>query len=381
MDRTLSQSYAAVRGGTAVMEKHFLSAACWKRETELRERVSKAVFLPETVYSEPGLLVTRYVACPTLLSELEWQEKQSFCEAPWSALLNWLQGCLEACGQLPEDGDLRNFLWDSQRNRIIAANLESFTECASVQDCIARILAWTAQYLPAQSRIGCEISSWFESKTGVSAESVSAAEAELSLRKEADAPFSGAVLSGGASRRMGRSKAELQLLGKSFIQRQTDKLRLLGAAEILLSGSGCPNIAGTRTIPDVYPGRGPLGGIHACLNAAQYDKCVVLSVDTPLVPVKALRRLYGSCGDGVTVLRHGGKPEPLVGVYCKATSGAIESLIHKAGAPVRTLQRLVEWKFWDYLGPEELLQNCNTPQELERVRHIAEQYAALSLPI
>ena len=189
-----------------------------------------------------------------------------------------------------------------------------------------------------------------------------------------DAPagmFSGVVLSGGASRRMGRDKASLQLGGMSLLELQVEKLRELGIRDILLSGARCPRLPGTRVIPDILPGRGPLGGIYACLLAARCPACLVVSVDVPLVPPAALKGLRGAYRGGVCALRHRGEEEPLIAVYERGLAEAILPLIARGGAPVRALRERVPWTFWDYTGPEELLYNCNTPGEFAAVSDAA----------
>lgn len=184
-------------------------------------------------------------------------------------------------------------------------------------------------------------------------------------------PFTGVVLAGGKSRRMGQSKAQMALLGKSLLERQVDKLHRAGASEILLSGESCRPLPNTRVVADVLPERGPLGGLHACLQTASYPYCLVLSVDVPLVPVETLRQLRAAHTGGITVLRHGAQAEPLIGVYDSALAPAVFSLIESSGVPVRSLQSILPWHYMDYRGDDTLLCNCNTPQEFEEMERIA----------
>ena len=86
--------------------------------------------------------------------------------------------------------------------------------------------------------------------------------------------LSGIILAGGQSRRMGRNKSELRLNGKTLLQIQADKLFALGIGDVMLSGADCAALPGTRVIPDEYAGRGPLGGLHACLKAARNPFCL-----------------------------------------------------------------------------------------------------------
>ena len=189
---------------------------------------------------------------------------------------------------------------------------------------------------------------------------------------------SGIVLAGGASQRMGRNKAGLTLMGKTLLERQADKFRELGIGDIMLSGKSCPALPGTRVIPDEYVGKGPLGGLHACLRAAKNPACLVVSVDTPLIPAVAFEQLCQAHTGGVTVLRHSGKEEPLLGVYDRCIADAIAALIESGRYAVRNLREVVPWHCFDYSRPEELLMNCNTPEEFEAVKRLIARNASLA---
>ncbi len=183
-------------------------------------------------------------------------------------------------------------------------------------------------------------------------------------------PLSGMILAGGASRRMGRNKAELVLGGKTLLQWQADKLRGLGIEDVMLSGAGCPVLSGTRVIPDEFPGSGPLAGLHACLRAARHPACLVVSVDVPLVPAWALVGLCRAHCGGVTVLRHGEWEEPLIGIYDRAVAQRIPGLLAFGRRSVRGLKAEAGWNTFVYSGPEELLTNCNTPEDFALIEEL-----------
>ena len=101
------------------------------------------------------------------------------------------------------------------------------------------------------------------------------------------------VLAGGASSRMGKEKSDLKLDGKSFLEIQIQKGRDLGVGRIYVSGYRGTHCT-EEIVMDRIKERGPLGGLEACLNKAAEDgadRCIVLGVDTPLVPVSELQNL------------------------------------------------------------------------------------------
>lgn len=175
------------------------------------------------------------------------------------------------------------------------------------------------------------------------------------------------ILAGGLSSRMGRSKAELKWQGTTMLEHQVRKLRSLGIEDIVVSGYPGP-VEGTRFAPDKILLKGPLGGIHAGLCAAKEPHCLVMSVDTPLVPEKTLAELIrahliGSAS--ITLLTHGEKIEPLMGVYERRLAKAAEEILHTENTSVRVLLRRVGFSRFEYTGDEALLCDCNTEAEYE----------------
>ena len=176
--------------------------------------------------------------------------------------------------------------------------------------------------------------------------------------------FSAAVLAGGKSTRMGRDKAALRLNGRSLAEHQADKFKALGLTDRMLSGWP-ESIAGTRFVPDEFPARGPLGGIHACLGAAEHDAVLFLSVDVPLVPAEALCALLEAHSGGITLLSVDGVLQPLIGVYDRSLRAAAEEILRSDSTAVRRLFELRPPRLVPYTGDPALLRNCNAPADYE----------------
>lgn len=79
----------------------------------------------------------------------------------------------------------------------------------------------------------------------------------------------GAVLCGGASRRMGTDKALLLVEGVAMARRVADALRAGGCEQVVAIGGDTERLAalGLDVVPDETPGEGPLGGILTALHA------------------------------------------------------------------------------------------------------------------
>ena len=182
---------------------------------------------------------------------------------------------------------------------------------------------------------------------------------------------SAVVLAGGQATRMGRDKAALELCGVSFAQHQVNKLRALGIDDVLLSGCAF-SVTPARPVPDIYPHRGPLSGIHACLLEAGNPSALVLAVDSPLVPAEFLMELIAAHRGGITLASFRGEVEPLIGVYDRALARACEALLRGDNYSLRALFQNTGVNTVEYRGSPELLLNCNTPEDYRRICALAE---------
>jgi len=182
--------------------------------------------------------------------------------------------------------------------------------------------------------------------------------------------FSGAVLTGGAGRRMGATalpKPLLDLAGRPLAAYPTAALVGAGAVEVLAIGGGAEAAEGLRGlgmsgVDDPYRGRGPLGGIVRALEVATAPLVAVLGCDTPFVTVATVMRLVQAAGDRGSIAATSGRLEPLIAVYGRPLLGELVAALDADGAVHRAVGRLglptVE------LDPDEAL-NVNTPADLE----------------
>ena len=178
---------------------------------------------------------------------------------------------------------------------------------------------------------------------------------------------SGVVLAGGRNKRMGENKAELKLGDQTLLEIQVQKLKNLGSDDIMISGYQS-NLEGTRVVEDIYTGKGPLGGVHACLKAAKKTACLVISVDSPLLSEEMLKGLVEAHEGPATVLSHDGMIEPLIAVYDAALAPRAEEKILNDDFAVRKMAANPEVKKVEYTGDRDLLLNCNTTEDFEKAK-------------
>jgi molybdopterin-guanine dinucleotide biosynthesis protein A/rhodanese-related sulfurtransferase len=179
------------------------------------------------------------------------------------------------------------------------------------------------------------------------------------------ATFTGAVLIGGRSTRMGFDKSTL------FVDRIVDVLRAAGADEVLLIAD------------DDRPGNGPLGGIATALRRAAHDVVVVLACDLPGVHVDGIRLVVDGLGAADVALPPG---EPLHAAWRRSALPAVDAAIDAGTLAVKSALDALD--VVDVLGLDRSwLVNVNEPADLHQtgamadvpeidVEELAERHAA-----
>ena len=181
----------------------------------------------------------------------------------------------------------------------------------------------------------------------------------LALPRGMSAAFTGVVLAGGRSSRMGRDKAALVVDGRTLLDRAIDALHAAGAARVIVAGGG------RATVVDRVAGQGPVGGIASVLATGVEGAVLVMPVDMPGLEAGALRQLVDALADAPAAC-FAGHPLPWAfhagAPLREAIACALES--RPTGPSMRELHRAVGGI---ELAPADagMLRNVNTPSEWE----------------
>ncbi|WP_300320940.1 molybdenum cofactor guanylyltransferase [Idiomarina sp.] len=103
-------------------------------------------------------------------------------------------------------------------------------------------------------------------------------------------PFSGLLLAGGRSRRMGTDKALLPVGETPLLDIMVDKMYRAGCDDVVVSR----NESGYTQ--DIIADKGPLSGLHAGLPKCHHPRILVVPVDMPGLTVDAMRTLATASG-------------------------------------------------------------------------------------
>lgn len=183
----------------------------------------------------------------------------------------------------------------------------------------------------------------------------------------------GVVLAGGASRRMGRDKARLELDGASLVERAARRLDAV-VSEVVIADRGRGLASSYRSVDD-GPGRGPAAGLLGAAAARPDRDLLVLACDLPAVPPDLLRALAESVGGEAWVPRWSRGVEPLCALYRPAALAALAAAVEDGHLSLvgwlRDLDRRARFlegpALASFGSPESLFLNLNTPQDLAKL--------------
>ena len=131
----------------------------------------------------------------------------------------------------------------------------------------------------------------------------------------------GFVLAGGKSTRMGSDKAALPLDGRTLLEHALATLGQVCREVVILGPRQLYGNYGAAVVEDIFPGCGPLSGIHAALSHTGTEFNLIIAVDTPFLSAEFLSFIAEravSSGAVVCTPEIGGYRQPLCSVYSRA---------------------------------------------------------------
>ena len=192
------------------------------------------------------------------------------------------------------------------------------------------------------------------------------------------------VLAGGKSLRLGRNKVIEPFEGKTLIEHVVGRLRPLAGQLIIVTSheqSDPPPLEKTEVVTDVYPGKGPLGGLYTGLLAARYAHSIVVGCDMPFLNTELLRFMAESAPNFDAVIPRLSETtiEPLHAIYAKSCLDKIKIQLEGDQLGIHTFLSTVRLR---YIEREECLRfdpglisflNINSQIELDRALALAKR--------
>lgn len=198
------------------------------------------------------------------------------------------------------------------------------------------------------------------------------------------------VLAGGRSTRLGRDKTQEKIFNRSLLQIVVDSLRGYDCEIIITTAANkplqqCIDHPKLRIVGDVYPDKGPLGGIYTGLTESNSFYNLVTAGDMPFLNQNLLLHMLQISADSdVVIPRLNGQLEPLHGIYSKDCLATMECLLKLNNPSVLQLlasvkTRHVEIDEINRFDPEHLsFFNINNENDLNRARELAKRRMKLN---
>lgn len=186
--------------------------------------------------------------------------------------------------------------------------------------------------------------------------------------------YTGIILAGGQSSRMGKEKGLIQWKGKTLIENAISILAPLCKNIVISANNDLFDSFGYPVFEDLIPGCGPMGGIFSTLTKSKTPNNLVIPSDTPLVTLEIYQHLISHQGsfDVIVPVDHDSFYQPLCAVYSKSVLPAMEGQINEGILGFTPLLDKVEIKavnFHSKLGfyNSNTFYNINSPADLEAI--------------
>lgn len=201
---------------------------------------------------------------------------------------------------------------------------------------------------------------------------------------------------------MGRDKAQLPWGDQTFLAHAISRIQQICDFVFVVGESPGATVP---ILKDVFPGDGPLAGLHAALLHSKAEWNLVLAVDMPLVSPTLLRFIASQNDESSLVVvpsvriveqslvpAHDGRPtlQPLCAAYHRQFLPCVERALSNRELSIRRLLEglsqgmmsgqphairvLDEQELASAGFAPEMLMNVNTPADLERAKALADQF-------
>ena len=190
------------------------------------------------------------------------------------------------------------------------------------------------------------------------------------------------ILAGGKNLRLGRSKALELLDGKSLLEHVIERLRPLSNQILIVASQEqleLPVAGEAEILVDIYPNKGPLGGIYTGLLASQSSHSIVVACDMPFLNARLLRYMLQLSRDfdAVVPRLEKGMIEPLHAIYSKNCLSNMKKQLERNQLKVHSFLKTVRVRFVERaesqrLDPQLLsFFNINYQSDLDRAAALA----------
>ncbi len=182
--------------------------------------------------------------------------------------------------------------------------------------------------------------------------------------------FTGVVLAGGKSSRMGEDKGLISVEGQAMVQASINLLKSVTERIIIISNNEVYEQFGYEVFKDILPNKGPMGGILTGLINSNTEDIICLTCDMPYLTDAVIDKLITYSEEGSpTIIQYKDRLQPLVGIYNRALIPQIQSDIENDKLKILKLLDEIEHQVLSLLENEvgsKVFLNLNKKEDLKK---------------
>ncbi|MGF1710945.1 molybdenum cofactor guanylyltransferase MobA [Vibrio kagoshimensis] len=178
------------------------------------------------------------------------------------------------------------------------------------------------------------------------------------------------ILAGGQASRMGgKDKGLVELNGRPLVQYVIDKLSTQTDSIVINANRNIERYQEfAAVVSDSFPDYpGPLGGIHAGLQAANTDWVGFVPCDSPQINGDLVERFCSQVKEDSDILvAHDGEfKQPVFTLFHKRVLPKLEAFLQRGDRKIILLYKDCVTEFVDFSDSPNCFVNLNTPEELQ----------------
>lgn len=197
------------------------------------------------------------------------------------------------------------------------------------------------------------------------------------------------LLAGGRGKRLGQDKALLNIGGEPLIRRVAGRLQYLCQSIVIVGGDlpgrrsaleGLERFTPLTFIPDLFPGKGSLGGIYSGLKTSDSSYALAVACDMPFLNLDLLKYMIDQAeGYDAVVPRIREFFEPLHAIYSRRCLDSMARLIEHDNLKIfdlfpETTVRYIHQLEVERFDPHHLsLFDINTAEDLKLAKDLVKQ--------
>lgn len=169
----------------------------------------------------------------------------------------------------------------------------------------------------------------------------------------------------------GRPKGLIEVDGEPVIARTLRLIEPLCERRCVVASNGAAyDDVGAPRVPDIFPARGPAGGLHAALRQAGEGWVCLVACDMPGLTTQALGSLLEDAkrgGADAVYYETDGRAQPFCAWWHTRVLGVLEPILTTDSIGLTRLLRLVRSRCLAAPDPR-LFESLNTPEDMARWR-------------